>query len=268
MTMGPGVRGAAPFILAGGLALVVRAVLARSTRRSAAVWRDVLLMVPLVLLYFLARGAAAARPAEAVAHAERVIALERALGVFRERAFQRLVLGSDALVDVANWTYVFGHWPVIAATFVWLAVAHRDRLRRYRDAMIISGVVGILIFLTYPVAPPRLMEGYGFVDTVLLRSRAYRVLQPAALTDLYASVPSLHVGWNVVMGIALARESSHGALRAFGLAMPIAMAAAVVLTANHYILDVALGVALVLASLRIADALADRAAAGHGSVEH
>jgi hypothetical protein len=101
------------------------------------------------------------------------------------------------------------------------------------------------------------MEEYGFVDTLLLRSRAYRVLQPAAMTDLYASVPSLLVGWNLVMGIALVRESSHAVVRAFGMVMPPVMAA-LVLTANHYLLDVVIGVALVVASLRTADWLADR----------
>jgi hypothetical protein len=258
MMTGTGFERAAPFVLVGALALVVRAALASATGRAAAAAREVLLMVPVVLLYFLARGAAAAQPDVAVAHAERLIALERTLGIFHERALQHLVLGSVAVIDLADWTYVFGHWPVITAVFTWLALKHPDRLSRYRNAIIVSGAIGILIFLTYPVAPPRLMEGYGFVDTILLRSRAYRVLQPAAMTDLYASVPSLHVGWNLVMGIALVRESSHAIVRAFGIMMPLVMATAVVLTANHYFLDVVIGVALVVASLRTADWLADR----------
>jgi membrane-associated phospholipid phosphatase len=131
--------------------------------------------------------------------------------------------------------------------------------------MIISGAIGILIFLTYPVAPPRLMEGYGFVDTVLLHTRAYRVLQPPSMTDLYAAVPSLHVGWNVVMGAALVRESRRASARVFGVAMPLVMAAAVVLTANHYIMDVVAGTTLVVASLVAADRLAARRAAARAA---
>jgi membrane-associated phospholipid phosphatase len=215
-------------------------------------------MTAVVLAYFLARGASDARPAEAMAQAARLIEFERTLGIFRERALQQMILGSTAIVDLANWTYIFGHWPVIATTFVWLAVKHRERLPRYRNAIIISGAVGILVFLVYPVTPPRLMQDYGFVDTVELRSRAYRVLQPASMTDLYASMPSLHVGWNLIMGIALIRESSHVALRTFGALMPVVMFAAVVLTANHYFIDVIAGVALVIASLRLADWIADR----------
>lgn len=257
-TASAGLEGAVPFIVAGALALVIRAALSRSTWRSAGAAGEVLLMIPVVLLYFMARGAADARPAEAMAHARSLIELERALGIFDEPALQHLALGSTAVVDLANWTYIFGHWPVIAATFVWLALKQRDRLPRYRNAIILSGAVGILVFFTYPVAPPRFMDGYGFVDTVLLRSRAYRVLQPPALEDLFASLPSLHVGWNLIMGIALVRESSHAVARAFGLVMPIAMFAAVVLTANHYLLDALTGAALVTASLLVADRLAER----------
>lgn len=104
------------------------------------------------------------------------------------------------------------------------------------------------------------------MDTVTLHSRAYRVLQPPTLTDLFASMPSLHVGWNLLMGIALARESTHPAARVFGLLMPAAMFAAVVLTANHYLLDGVAGSALVLASLAAAARLplpAGARASGH-----
>ena len=224
--------------------------------RTAA--REIALMIAAIFAYFLARGAANAEPRAARAHAEVLIDVERWLGMFRERAVQQAVLDSTAIVDVANWVYIFGHWPVIAATFVWLAVKHPGRLRPYRDAIIVSGAVGILVFLLWPVAPPRLMEGYGFVDTVALRSRAYRVLQPAALTDLYASMPSLHVGWNTVMGLALVRESKHAALRVFGVVMPLAMFAAVIVTANHYFIDVFAGVALVAVSLLVASGSAAR----------
>lgn len=251
---GIAVVGAAPYVLMGAMALMLRAALGRvRVTPAVAALRDVLLMVPAVLLYFLARGAAEVRPDDAVAHAQGIVALERSLGVFLEPVLQRRVLGSGLAVDLVNWAYIFGHWPVLAATFVWLTLRHRSRMPVYRDAIVLSGSVGILVFLSYPVAPPRFLTEYGFVDTVLLHTRAYRVLQPPALTDLYAAVPSLHVGWNLVMGIALVRESSVRAVRAFGVVMPGVMAAAVVLTANHFFTDVLLGVALVTVCLRVSD---------------
>jgi hypothetical protein len=250
--------GALPFVILAVIALVARAALSRSQKRWAGVTREILLLLPVVLLYFLARGASNAQPVEAMAHARGLIALERLLGIFHESALQRAALASPATIELANWIYMFGHWPVIATTFVWLAVKHPRRLAPYRNAIILSGAVGIAVFFLYPVAPPRLMNGYGFVDTVLLGSRAYRVLQPASLTDVYASMPSLHVGWNLIMGISLVREARHAAAKAFGMVMPILMAATVVITANHYFLDVVVGVSLVLASLAVSDRLAKR----------
>src|SRR5688500_13816190 len=158
--LGAGLQGAAPVAVLGALAFLVRAALPRSLGRWVTVAREVLLLFPLVLLYFIARGAAHADPAEATAHAEQIIALERSLGIFQERALQLAILQSPAAVEIVNGIYIYGHWPVIAVVFVWLARYHRDRLPRYRYAMILSGAVGAVVFLAYPVAPPRLMPEY------------------------------------------------------------------------------------------------------------
>jgi glycerophosphoryl diester phosphodiesterase len=109
----------------------------------------------------------------------------------------------------------------------------------------------MIIFAVFPVAPPRLMPGYDFIDTVTLRSNSYRVLQPSALANPYAAMPSLHFGWDLLMGIALVREASRPAVRALGFVLPVGMFLAVVLTANHYILDAVVGGSLVLISLYI-----------------
>jgi PAP2 superfamily len=243
-----GFGGPLPYVVAGVLLLAIRAAVPRSPRRSLRLLRELLLLIPFVLWYFAARGLAAERPALATAHAAIVIGWERTLGIFHEVQLQRAWLAWPPGIDLVNWMYIWGHWPIIIATFVWLGVQHPDALPRYRNAMIMSGLVGFAIFFVYPVAPPRYLPQYGFIDTITLRSRAYRVLQPPSLEDLYASMPSLHVGWNLLMGIALVRESKHRATRALGIALPIVMFAAVVLTANHYFLDGLAGAAIVLAS--------------------
>jgi hypothetical protein len=82
------------------------------------------------------------------------------------------------------------------------------------------------------------------------------VLQPPSLTNQYAAMPSLHVGWNLLVGIAVVRHASWWAGKGFGMLMPAAMVAAVVLTANHYLLDAVAGGALALIGLAIARTLA------------
>lgn len=76
----------------------------------------------------------------------------------------------------------------------------------FRNAFFISGTIGIIIFVLYPVAPPRLAD-VGVVDTVTMYSSSYRVLQPPAFVNQYAAVPSLHFGWDLLMGIALVTQS-------------------------------------------------------------
>ena len=76
------------------------------------------------------------------------------------------------------------------------------RFLRLRNAMMVSGAIGLIVFASYPVAPPRL-RGLGLVDTVTSSSTAYRVLQPPAFVNQYAAMPSLHSGWDLLVGIAI-----------------------------------------------------------------
>jgi hypothetical protein len=209
--------------------------------------REVPLVAFAVLVYFGVRGQTEGRIGVAFAHADEVLRIERALGIDWGLQAQDLILGHDALIAATNWVYVYGHWPVIAGSAVFLWLSRRDRYVLLRNAMIVSGLVGFVFFALYPVAPPRLAQP-GIVDTVTLYSSGYRALQPPALTNQYAALPSLHAGWNLLVGIVLFQAARHVAVRAFAVAMPMAMAFAVVATGNHFVLDVIVGVAVVLAA--------------------
>jgi hypothetical protein len=160
------------------------------------------------------------------------------------------------LAEVLGYIYIYGHWPVLLATLLWLLIRHRDAYRKFRNAMLLSGAAGLVIFAVFPVAPPRFLTAYGFVDTVSERTSAYRVLQPPAFVNQYAAVPSLHFGWNLLMGIAVASLGGHWIIRLFGWLMPILMFAAIVLTANHYIVDGVAGGVIALLGLLVAHRLA------------
>jgi hypothetical protein len=151
-------------------------------------------------------------------------------------------------MTLMNWVYIWGHWPVIAAVLLWLFLRHPDGYRQIRTTMVLSGAVGLVVFALYPVAPPRLAP-LGLVDTVTDLSTSYRVLQPPAFVNQYAAMPSLHVGWDLLMGYALVTYGGHRLLRVVGVLLPIAMVSAVILTANHYVVDAVAGAALVLSCL-------------------
>ncbi|MFC4784931.1 phosphatase PAP2 family protein [Nocardioides sp. MAHUQ-72] len=198
-----------------------------------------------LVVYFRVRGLTDASRDVALAHGRDIVAFEKDLGLHVEAAFQRPVESSEAAEAVANWIYIWGHWPVIIATMVWLAWRHRPYFLRLRDGMLVSGAMGMVVFVTYPVAPPRLL-GLGLVDTVTESSNSYRYLQPPAFVDQYAAMPSLHSGWDLLVGIAIYGAATSRVLKVVGCAMPVLMAVAVVATANHYVVDVVAGIALAL----------------------
>jgi PAP2 superfamily len=210
--------------------------------------REAALVTGAILAYFAIRNITAGAPGEAFANGERIVELERWLGVAWEDSVQAAIVGSDLLVMLANWVYIWGHWPVILSTAGVLYLWRRDSYYLLRNTLFISGGIGFLFFALVPVAPPRLLE-LGLVDTVTGQSNAYRALQPPGLTNQYAALPSLHVGWNFAVGIVLFMTTAHLAVRAFAILSPLAMTFAVVATANHFVVDVAAGVAVVLAGL-------------------
>jgi membrane-associated phospholipid phosphatase len=210
-----------------------------------------------ILVYFGVRGHTQGSHQEAVSHAHDLLAFEARLGIDLEDELQSLVAPSVHLQTLANWIYIWCHWPVIIATMVWLAWHHRRQFLRLRDAMMVSGALGMVIFVAYPVAPPRLAH-LGMVDTVTEQSEAYRVLQPPAFVNPYAAMPSLHSGWDLLVGISIVAAASTLALRLVGFALPVLMGLAVVATANHYAVDVVAGVTLVLVGHAAAVALERR----------
>jgi hypothetical protein len=233
----------------------------RSPQRLAAA-RDlaaqVLVVAGAALLYFAIRGITEGSEEIAVRNAETLMRLESRLGLAVESTAQALILDLHSLVTAANWVYIWGHWPVIIAVLVWLYACHRERYQLLLRAMLISGGIGLIIFAAYPVAPPRLMPDGGFVDTVTELSRSYRVLQPPALVNKFAALPSLHVGWNLLVGIVVFGVVRNWIMRGVAVLLPALMTAAVVFTGNHYVIDALLGSAVAGAGLAASSRMAGR----------
>jgi membrane-associated phospholipid phosphatase len=218
---------------------------------AAVAAREAVMIAAAALVYIGIRAITEGRTAVAATNGYELMRLEERLGLAWESWVQSLVLGRDWLVAACNWIYIYGHWPVIASVALILFLARRDRYRLLRNAVFVSGAIGFLFFALLPVAPPRLLD-LGLVDTVAEQSAAYRTLQPPALTNQYAALPSLHFGWNLLVGIILFGTTRRLAVRAFAVLMPAAMAFAVVATANHYVVDVVAGGLVVLVALAAA----------------
>jgi len=204
-----------------------------------------------VFTYFRVRNLTEGSRELALEHAHDLVELEKTLGIYVEPDLQAPFTSSATLGTIANSVYIYGHWPVIAAVMLWTVWRHRAVFLRLRDGMLISGFLGMFIFATYPLAPPRLAS-LGLADTVTERTESYRILQPPQLTNQYAAMPSLHAGWDVLVGVAIVSATSVLAVKVIGYVLPVLMTIAVVVTANHFVLDVVAGVALALLGHAIA----------------
>jgi hypothetical protein len=226
-------------------------------RRGA---REVVLILTAALLYSLVRGLTDDRVSLAYENAERVIAFQRTLGFFVEPDIQSWVAGHDAVINTINAVYIAGYWPVLVGTFAWLLIRRPARYPLFRNALLASGAITLVIFALFPLAPPRFLPEHGFIDTVSENSAAYRDFSASPFVNEYAAMPSLHFGWILLVGIAWATVGRTALAKAAGVAMPVLMFTAIVLTGNHYIVDGIVGGLVVLLGLAVAAAIERRKA--------
>lgn len=208
------------------------------------------ILIPCYFLYQAVRGTVSGRSAEAFQRAGRLIDVEQALGIFREAELQSLILTWDIAVRFVNFVYLWGHLPVIIVVAVWLFIFHRHRYSLFRNAFIISGGIGLLLFWLLPTAPPRFLPSWGFVDTVVYDG-SYYILQSPAFVNQYAAIPSLHFGWSLLAAVAVF-ANLRGTYRYLVFLLPVLSLGGVVLTANHFFLDAVAGAAVALFGLLLA----------------
>jgi membrane-associated phospholipid phosphatase len=220
----------------------------RGLRRSHPGVFELMIFLLAYVIYFGVRALTEGKVADAVDNAIELVHVERKLDLDWEDAVQGLVLGEHALVDAVNAMYIWGHWPLLIVGGVLLFHLGQAEYRRLRTVILLSGALGLVVFAVFPVAPPRLAP-VGLQDTVTLHSGSYRTVLPPSFVNEYAAMPSFHAGWNLLLGIELFRVSRNLLLRTFGLAMPVAMAFAVIATANHFVLDVVGGALVVITAL-------------------
>jgi hypothetical protein len=126
--------------------------------------------------------------------------------------------------------------------------------------MVVAMGIALVVHLLLPVAPPRLMTGDGFVDTVKDVSHIDQDTGAAGLmVNPYAAVPSMHVCFALIVGLTGARLARRRPTAAAWAAYPILVTAIVLVTANHFILD-AVGGALTAALAWSAAGLAEHRA--------
>jgi hypothetical protein len=217
----------------------------RTTRLRPRAWTELLLVVGLFLAYKIGRLAVDGRLGAAYADADLVWHVERLLHLPDEAGLQHLLLRSGALVHGANVYYAVVHFPATIAFLVFMYCFRPEHYLRFRRILAWLTAMGLMIHFVFPLAPPRMLGSLGLVDTAAVYGPSvYGPPQTDTLSNQYAAMPSLHVGWALVVAAGLI-HATRGRWRWLWLAHPALTTVVVVGTANHYWLDGVIAAALV-----------------------
>jgi membrane-associated phospholipid phosphatase len=227
-------------------------------------WGDLGRQIGLVLVvntaYEVVRGIADGQKAVAFANGQQVMDVERATSTFFEPSLQAFFLPANWLMDFANQVYMNSQFAVVLGFFVWLYFFRNESFYFVRNMFAVSMGLALMGYVLYPTAPPRFFPEYGFVDTINDYSS---VNHDSALAKLlinpYAAVPSMHCAFALMIGAAGFQLVRTRVMKAAFATWPLLVAWVVIVTGNHYWVDIVLGWMVAIAAALIAKELLARA---------
>jgi hypothetical protein len=221
--------------------------------------RQLAILVGVDIIYELGRGIADSSRADAISHGAQVIDFEQTTHTFFEPNLQAFFLPAHWTIDLANQLYLNAQFSIALGFLVWLYLFRNETYYFVRNMFVVSMCLALIGYIGYPTAPPRMFPEHGFIDTITDFSN---VNHDSALAKIfinpYAAVPSMHCAFALMIGatgVAVCRNWWSKAWWAF---WPILIAWVVIVTANHYWVDWALGWLVALASALIASQLVAR----------
>jgi hypothetical protein len=209
------------------------------TPRRPRLWFEVLLIAVSYWTYSLIRNAVPEQRGAALRNADWLWRTEHRLGIAVEESVNHTVNSVSWLVVGMNYYYATLHFVVTLAVLVWLYRSHPGRYAATRLVLFATTGVALFGYYLYPLAPPRLMNGGHFVDTVMVHhtwgSMASGDLKH--MSNQYAAMPSMHIGWSLWCGLTIFALARTPWIRVLGLLYPASTLLVIVATANHFWLD-------------------------------
>lgn len=214
------------------------------TPRRPRLWFEILLIAVSYWTYSLIRNAVPEQRSAALRNADWIWRMEHHLGAAFEESVNHAVNSVTWLIVGMNYYYATLHFVVTLAVLVWLYRGHPGRYAATRLVLFATTAVALVGYYLYPLAPPRLMNGGDFVDTVMVHqtwgSMASGDLKQ--MSNQYAAMPSMHIGWSVWCGLTIFALARLPWVRILGLIYPVATLVVIVATANHFWMDAVGGV--------------------------
>jgi membrane-associated phospholipid phosphatase len=199
------------------------------------------------LVYDLSRGLVSGAGALADRHGRQVAHAEQHLSLYIEPSVQHALQRVPGLFYVFGFGYDVFHIGVTAVVLVWIYLRRPHAFPAIRTTLIASVSLALVVFAFYPTAPPRMAQ-LGIGDSLALSHHTSQSPVLSALYNPYAAMPSLHMVFAVITGASIAVYARHRWAKIAGLVYPLFVAAEVVATGNHYLLDLAAGAATVAIS--------------------
>lgn len=208
--------------------------------------REVVLIACLYIGYTSSRLLASDNRAAAVHRAKELLRIEHAVGVNWEHTANAFFVRHDAIGLFASFWYATAHYIVTLGVLVWLYFKGRDAYLPARRALMVATILALTLYLMLPTAPPRFLAGYSDVlalhaDQGWWGSDASAPKGMGHLTNELAAFPSLHAGWSLWCAMVLQRHARWWIVKVLGWVGAFVTAAAIVGTANHWVLDVLVG---------------------------
>jgi len=245
-------------------------------RSSLRWWHEVIYIVIVYIGYSAVRnqfgsGAGATVDADpAFHHARAIIQLERNLHLYFEQRLESWYLDLPFHGFIRFWNVYYGvfHFVVAAVALVVLYRKAPLRYRVWRNTLAFTTLLALVGFATFSLMPPRLLDDpgtyggcpvyagteaaqradqagdppcdkYGYVDTVAEYGgwASFGSDEMKAVSNQYAAMPSMHIGWSTWCAFVLAPIVRRRWLKALVIAYPIFTLFDIMVTANHYWID-------------------------------
>ena len=204
---------------------------------------ELLIVACLLRVYDGIRSHAEVRRPAAMSHGEALLHAERVLRIDIEHSVNAWTASQHWVSLAASYWYQFAHITVTMLVLVWCWWFRPESYRKARNSLVIINVVALAVFLLVPVAPPRLLPGTGFIDTVAQAGFGTSHGGPVT-ADQYGAMPSLHIGWALWTALVCYHLVKSRPLARCWLVYPFITVAAIVATGNHYLLDAVAGAVL------------------------
>jgi membrane-associated phospholipid phosphatase len=211
--------------------------------------RQILIWFGFILAYQVARGIADHSPAIAFENARDVIDVERRVTGLWELSLQSYTESFHLLNVLTSWTYWLSQFAVVGLSLLWVYLRRHEHFVKFRNLLMLANLIGLVGYVALPTAPPRMFPELGFVDTLAAVGTANHGSSFVELaSNPYAAMPSLHSADALIVGVVLAFLVRPVWLKVVWLVWPAWVWFSVIATGNHFWLDIAAGIAVVLAA--------------------